>query len=457
MLSYLEVLAEPRHVVVLPGEGPSAAVWALPGAYWAVYAGSPIAFAERDGLPADAARLIEELGLPAYVLAPEALVSEAVLAQIAEHVPVQRIAGETPAEHAVLVTEYRDPRTEFGWGRVHERLDGYFHYALAAPSEAAQAYAALPLARSNAASFLFVGDDGGAPAETDRYLWSQRTDWLSTPSEGAFRHLWVVGDRLSYGAQGRLDLALEKADYPSKGPAGLGPLEALAIVFIAFGLAGMVFVLTHAFRLLPEVSPIMRLAWAGTALLFPVGGVILYLAAYRRPILNPDADMPKWLRPPAVQAAAATAMGFGFGAPLMVAIGYLFVWYGFPLFYGRWADGWEFLFGAGMPWMMAGMYVGAILIAWLLVQFPMRRMMIGASQARVLWTALGVTVLSMSAVGLGMMTVGWIMLMIRLPMMPAEDEILWFGALWLASLIGFLVAWPLNWPMVRLNAKPGTM
>lgn len=150
-------------------------------------------------------------------------------------------------------------------------------------------------------------------------------------------------------------------------------------------------------------------------------------------------------------------MGFGYGAPLMIVIGYLFVYFGFPLFFGEWADGWEFIFGAGMPLMMIGMYVFAVLLAWPLAQLPMRSMMSGESGWSVAWSALKVTALSMAAVSLGMMTINWWMMMWHLKMMPKEDETLWFGSMWLASAIGFLIAWPLNWPMVRGRLKPGTM
>jgi MFS family permease len=220
----------------------------------------------------------------------------------------------------------------------------------------------------------------------------------------------------------------------------------------------LLFVLLHGARLLPEVMAATRIAWAFTALLVPVVGVVLYLAAYRRPRLDPDEKMAKWLRPPAIQAAAATAMGFGYGAPLMVAVGWTFAYYGFPLFFGEWADGWWFLFGAGMPLMMIGMYVGAVLLAWPFVQTGMMAMMKQASHREVMWRALGVTALSMAAVSLGMMTTSWFMMMERHPMMmPHEDEILWFISLWLASTVGFYIAWRLNWPMVRTHLKPGTM
>ena len=58
---------------------------------------------------------------------------------------------------------------------------------------------------------------------------------------------------------------------------------------------------------------------------------------------------------------------------------------------------------------------------------------------------------------LSMMTTAWWMLMAHSPMMPKEDEILWFGSMWLASSAGFLIAWPLNWPLVRAGLKSGAM
>ena len=68
---------------------------------------------------------------------------------------------------------------------------------------------------------------------------------------------------------------------------------------------------------------------------------------------------------------------------------------------------------------------------------------------------LGVTVISMTAVSLGMMTSAWVLQMSKLPMMPKDDDILWFGAMWLASTVGFLIAWPINYPLVRGGWKMG--
>ncbi|MEW6117465.1 MAG: DUF4396 domain-containing protein [Nitrospirota bacterium] len=453
---HITTSAKPPHIVALAAEGRDAKVWAVPGAYWAAYAGVPVVFVGREQLDAEAEQAIKRFKAPVYLLAPASLVADSVLRQIAALGPAKRIAGRNPAAHAVVIAEYRDYSTGFGWGRTHDRRNGYFHYVLATPLETEHSLMALPLAKSNAAPFLFTGLDGGIPAVTDRYLWEQRTDFFTVPSEGPFRHAWIVGNRTSYASQSRIDLALEKSPYPDRGSVALGPMEALFIIYIAFGIAGAIFVVLHTHRLLPEVMPAALIGWAFTALLVPVVGVVLYLSAYRRPMKQQD-NMVHWQRPPSVQSAAATAMGFGYGAPLMIIVGYAFVYFGFPLFFGPWASGWQFLFGAGMPLMMAGMYVGALLIAWLFAQLPLKAMMGGAFDSATARAAFVVTALSMAAVSLGMMPMSWHMLMEKVPMMPHEDEIMWFGALWFASTAGFLAAWPLNYVMIRIKLKSGAM
>lgn len=448
----------PRHMVALPGEGEDAALWALPGAYWAAFAGAPVVFVGRESPGADAEAVAGRLGLPIYLLAPRSMVSDEVEDRLSELAPTRRVSAEDLAGHAVAIARHRDHGTGFGWGRDQEDHATWFHFVMAAPQDADAAYLSLPLGRTVAAPFLFSDSAGGIPGATDVYWWSLRADWAATPSETSFRHLWIIGDRVSYAAQSRMDLAVEKAPYISKGSVGLSGLEGVGIVLIALGIAGFAFVLLHGTRLLPDVMPAMRIAWAFTALLLPVAGVILYVGAYRRPRTNAGEDMAKWIRPPAIQAAAATAMGFGYGAPLMIVVGWAFAFYGFPLFFGQWASGWPFVLGAGMPLMMIGMYVGAVLLAWPFVQAGMQAMMNQASRRAVMWRALGVTALSMAAVSLGMMAMSWFMMMERDPMMmPHEDEIMWIISLWLASMIGFLVAWPLNWPMVRTQLKSGTM
>lgn len=441
----------PGHILLLPGEGKEALVWALPGIFYAKYYGSPVLFSNEsnDSL----LKIYSETVI--YVLAPEEVIPDRNLPR---ETKIKRISGSNPFDHAVKIAEFRDEETEFGWGRTQDKRDGYFHYLLTTPGDALKGLAALAFAKSNNATLLYVSDQGGITAETDRYIWQQRTDWMVSPSEGPFRHFWIVSEKPSYATRGRIDFSIEKAEYPSLGPIALGPMEAVAILLILWGFAGAIFVFIHSMKLLPDVLIVTKIAWSFTALLVPVIGVLLYFSAYRRPVFKVKNGMIHWLRPHSIQSAAATAVSFGFGAPIMIAIGYVFVFYGFPLFFGENLGSSSFYFlGAGMPLMMIGMYILSVLIAWPLVQLPMKEMMMEMSKKDVLIPSLKVTAISMFAVSIGMMTTAWWLMMGHIPMMPEEDSILWFGSMWFASLIGFLIAWPLNWPMVLSKLKPGNM
>ena len=125
-----------------------------------MYAQVPVVFAGRDRLSAESAEALRA-GLPVYVLASDDLIGQGVIDEArAFGADVTRVAGSSLAAHAVRIAEFRDERTGFGWGRTHDRRTGYFEYVIAAPSDAAAAWAALPLARSNAATLLFAADDG---------------------------------------------------------------------------------------------------------------------------------------------------------------------------------------------------------------------------------------------------------------------------------------------------------
>ncbi len=446
----ISVNPQARHVLILPAGSQEALQWALPALYYAYYYGSPIIFVTNGQVPESDIQPYQNL--TAYLIGPASLVPSTAGNPFSE---AERLSGRNPADHAVRLAEYRDEATEFGWGRKHDRQNGYFHYVVTTPKDALMGLAALPFARSNNASLLYAGDDGSLPASTDRYAWTQRSDWFVSPSEGPFRHFWVVSPMVSYAAQSRMDFSVEKAEYASLGAVALGYMEGLMIMFITLGIASSIFVGVHAANTLPMVHVPMKIAWTLGSLLLPIIGPLLYLTAYRRPAYKSADGTWHWLRPQNIQSAAATMMGFGYGAPLMVAIGFLFVWFGFPLIYDEWLSDFVYWLGAGMPIMMIGMFVLSVLTAWLLAQYPMKKMMMDMPEKQVAWMSFKTTLLSMAAVSLGMMSLTWWMLMNHIPMMPKEDDILWFGSLWVASFLGFLVAWPFNWFMIRSHLKPG--
>lgn len=443
---------EANHVVLVPGGGKDALQWALPALFYAYYYGSPVIFYNNGQWSGN----VEDYDhLPAFVVGPEELIPEEAEERFDK---VERISAATPQHLALKLAQYRDEEAEFGWGRDVGRNNGYFHYVVTIPSEALIGLAALPYAVSNNATLLYGEENGGISGELDRYAFGQRADWFVTPSEGPFRHFWIVSNRMSYAAQSRLDFAVEKAAYASMGPIALGDTEALLLILVIWGIASGLFVWIHSLYTLPMVKMPIKIGWALGSLLLPVLGPVLYINSYRRPAREVEKGDWRWLRSHNQQSAAATVMSFGYGATMMIATGFLFVWFGFPLFFGEGMDGTFFWLGAGMPFMMIIMYIIPVILAWWLIQYPMKKsMMPGMSDKKISKLALITAAISMFAVSLGMMSVAWLMLMERLPMMPKEDDTLWFGSMWLASFIGFLVAWPLNWIMIRKHLKPGNL
>ena len=447
----LKVTKNPKHVIIVAGGAREELKYALPALFYAYYYGSPVLFYNNEGLSNDNK---EYKQLKAFLIGPEELIPSEAGDSFKES---ERISGKNFHELAIKIAEFRDEKYEFGWGRTVDRRNSYNHYIVTTPHDVLEGLAALPYAVSNNASLLYAEEDGGLPAELDRYVFTQRSDWFTTPSEGPFRHFWIVSNRISYAAQSRMDFSVEKAEYASKGPVALGDLEALLLIFIFWGIGSAIFVWVHATLTLQMVKMPVKIAWGLTSLLLPVLGPALYLSAYRRTAIKLESGEWRWLRPHSLQSATATAMGFGYGATLMIAIGFLFVWFGFPMFYG-WSSGPFFWLGSGMPIMMIAMYVFAVLIAGLLVQYPMKKsMMPQMSEPRLRKMAFSTTALSMLAVSLGMMSLSWLMLMVKIPMMPKEDDTLWFGSMWIASFAGFLIAWPLNWLMIRKELKPGNV
>lgn len=96
--------------------------YALPAAAWSAYSGDTIAFVDRGSIPPATRSLLRQrqkltLRRPSiYVIGPRSAVSEDVARALGEYGSVERIAGTTPAETAVALAGFHDPRTGFGWG-----------------------------------------------------------------------------------------------------------------------------------------------------------------------------------------------------------------------------------------------------------------------------------------------------------------------------------------------------
>ncbi|WP_225336014.1 DUF4396 domain-containing protein [Halomicrobium urmianum] len=439
----------PNNVLIVSSESPQ---WALPAAAWSAYSGDPVLYATEDSVPDATQRAISELNAShAYVLAPPDLVGESALSEL--DVEWTRIAGSTPQDHAVEFAKYRDASRDFGWGIDVRDKVGYYNTMLVNPEQPADAVASTNLQWGKAGPVLLVHDDGSLPAITENYLWRIQASWFSTPAEGPFNHVFVMGplEDVSWVSQARSDYAVEITPYRLQG-AGMSPLDALAAAWAAFSLLGATFVYAHSRRRIPEMNDWTKLVWPLFTLLLGPFGFAFYWLSYRgREVVERDGQKhvkrPYWLR-----AASATAMGVAFAASTMIAVAFLLTYFGMPLVA---FESPVFALGSPMVLLMAIVYAVAFLVSWIVFHIPMLQDSQGLDQrgaAQRGFLAVGV---SMTSVSVGMMASMWILMMLNLPMMPGDDNILWFGVMVFSTLVGFLIAWPVNGLLVRQNVKSG--
>ncbi len=439
----------PDNVIVVGSEAPE---WALPAAAWSAYSGDPILYANEDGVPDATRQAIDELNAShAYVLAPPELVGEDALSEL--DVEWTRVAGSTPQDHAVEVAKFRDESRDFGWGIDERDKVGYTNTMLVNPDRPGHAVASANLQWGKAGPLLLVHGDGDLPAVTENYLWRTQSSWFSTPAEGPFNHVFVMGslDQVSWVSQARSDYAVEITPYRLQG-AGMSPLDALSATWAAFSLLGATFVYAHSRHRLPEMNRWTKMVWPlFTLLLGPIGLAFYWLSYRGREVVERDGKKqvvrPYWLR-----AATATAMGVAFAASAMIATAFGLTYFGMPLVV---FEGPLFMLGSSMVLTIATVYVVAFLVSWLVFHVPMFQDSMGLDERAAAKRGLFAVAVSMTSVSVGMMTMMYVLMMLNLPMMPGDDAILWFGVMTFSTLVGFLVAWPVNGLLVRRNVKPG--
>ncbi len=438
-----------ENVVIVNGEEPQ---WALPAAAWSAYSGDPILYATEDEVPEATRRAIGELNAShAYVLAPPGLVSDDALADLG--VEWTRVAGDTPQAHAVAVAEFRDESRDFGWGIRERDKVGYYNFMLVNPSEPTHAVSAANLQWGKAGPILLVDEDGTLPPVTEGYAWQTQPAWFSSPMEGPFNHLFAMGstDQVSWVTQGRLDYAVEITPYRHQG-AGLSPLEAVAGVWAAVCLLGASFAFVHSRHRLTALNDWTKMVWPLLTLLIGPVGLALYWASYRGRQVVDTEQGPRVVRPYWLRAATATAMGVGFAASTMIATAFLLTYFGIPMVV---FDGPFFWLGNAMTLLIGIVYAVAFLVSWLVFHVPMLKDSQGMDTRSAARRGAQLVAVSMTSVSVGMMGGMWILMMLELPMMPGDDNLLWFGVMSFATLLGFVIAWPVNGLLVRKGLKPG--
>jgi len=426
-----ELGAGPRHAILVDVNDPGTALLAAP---WAAYSGDRIVFDAGD-IPD---------GIPTYTLGNVQLEG------------AKAITGNSPAEVAVAFAAFDDADNPFfGWGMNANSPTGYRAYTLARIEDPAMALLSANLSTHGKPGPLLWTNQKDLPQVVNNYIWSQRAAFWVTPAEGPFHHFFVLGgiDTISFPAQGQADYAVEIGPYLGKG-IGMSGIDLIAAAWVALGIVSAVWILFHERTFLPYQNWIMQMAWPLMAMMVGPFGIPLYYLAYSRPIIKAG-KMILWDRPLWLQGMVATVSAVGFGASIMIVSGWLVTFFGAPLIPNR--GPLTFLFGTPMILIMVINYIVAVIVSWLLFQNPMLAMFYGLSYRDTLTKSLPLVLASMAAAALAMNPMMWAFMMWEIPMMPTEESILWFGVMFVTGFMAFLMAWPLNYWLIRVQRKSGLM
>jgi len=409
------VQPRPSHVVVLPGEGRNPREsrqnlsWALPGAYWAIHSGYPVVFVERDLIHPEAEKMIRRYRVPVYVAAPESQVSQRVMDRIRIWAPAVRIGADDLCRHAAVIAEYRRRYRGVSWLIGPDIQE---EWVVAAVSDAGQALAALPMARSHGAGLLFLAADGAVPAAVEAF--AQSGNWLERSRR---RHrFWLVG------AQSRPKTAGLLVEVFSRGRPGSGRqirdwLEAALCVLFGLSLMGGAGMAASRWKApLPE-----RFGWMLAALFAPVAGPWLW--SRRRPF----------------QGAAQ----FGFTALLVLVMAYAL---SAPAAEnGLRVRNWEFLLADGLSLTLAAVWSSLLLALGLRAAGNRKRAAVLRTLRSLAFSAL--------AVGLGMLTLGAGVQWLQPPLLLSQNSLIRLGAWWASGVLGFMMIWAVSHPVRGLRVR----
>ena len=437
--------------------------WAMPAAAYSARTGVPILFVTRNQVPPATVTALQRRNgnVRIFVLGPKAAVSDELLNQLQQFGRATRIEGSDYFANAVQFAEFRDAGADFGWGRTGRgsRQFSNVNTILVNGENWRDAVAGAHLSRAGKTGALLFTERDRLPAVVDNYLWRQRPIFASTPAEGPFNHIWIVGsfDRIAYGTQAWADYSQEIEQYMTLSDSAVSGYEALGISWMILSVACAIWILFHAVKRMADIIPMMKAAWVIFALMLGPIALWLYILSYHRRKKMKHEGMTMWERPVWLQTVGATVMMFAFDMMLMCLAVFLVAYIGFPIIR---FNGPLYFVGTSMFLMMVLMYLIALIVMMLVFHTPMtmheRKI---NSYGRAFMAGLPIMIATMSVESLGMMPTMWWQQMFFLPamQMPTNDDFTMWSTLLFSVFVGFLVVLPFNYWMVKRGKKMGLM
>lgn len=190
-----------KNVLIVSGEDYTEGIFA---AFWSAHHGDPILLVQKNSIPACTLNAIKKMrNINVYIIGSTNTVSKTVEASLSELTNVKslnRITGENPYDIAVNFSKYKDPKTEFGWGRNYREGHAFTFAALNHPMDI---IAAVVFAHMGKHTPLLLTRNSFVPPEVARYIKAVKPLPSKDMPRPPFMHGFILGDTsyITYQAQ----------------------------------------------------------------------------------------------------------------------------------------------------------------------------------------------------------------------------------------------------------------
>jgi hypothetical protein len=369
-----------------------------------------------------------------------------------------KMSGGKEEFFAVSFAKYYDAAYGIGWNNDNKRNDSGHNYILCAKEDLTTAAIASQLSVGGKAGALLWTDREQLSSITESFLWSMKPNFWVTPAEGPYNNLWVIGSNelIDYAVQARADFTQEIVPYETMGDQGVSGLDAISFIIVAGAICSALWITFHLLLRMSDMPLLTKLMWILAVLVLGPIGLLFYIISYYNIPWMKMNNNKMWLRPLWKQSIVATITGIAFGTSTMLALGFLITWFGLPSFpFAETSN--MFIFGNPMILKMITIYIFAFILAAFLFMPALMIQMRGLAYKDALTKSIPNALIALTSVFIGRSISMWWLMMIYSPMMPEENNMLWWGFMQAATLIGFITAYLPNWKLVRLGKVMGTM
>ena len=190
-----------KNIIIISGEDYSEGIVA---GYWSAHHGDPILYVKKDRIPYCTLEVIKQMNdINIYIIGSTKTISKDVenyLSNLDNVKNLDRIDGKTPYDISVNFAKYKDPNTEFGWGRNYREGHAFTFGNINYPMEIT---AGVLFAHMGKHTPLLLTKKDKVPTVVERYIKSVKPMPPKDMPRPPFMHGFILGctEDISYDSQ----------------------------------------------------------------------------------------------------------------------------------------------------------------------------------------------------------------------------------------------------------------